>query len=94
MKLVKKKKNKKFNYKPRHYQYDGEGSPFAIKHKFDHFRITVGDNKGLKNKFSTVKQDLKIKSDRNTKLRLWIIIVILTLIFLYIIDFDISIFSL
>lgn len=94
MKLLRKKKNKKFNYQPRHYEYDGEGSPFAMRHKFDHFRTTVGEDKGLKNKFLKIKQDLKVQTDRNTRLRLLIILTILILIFLYLIDFDLSIFQL
>lgn len=92
MGVLGKRKNKKFNYKPRHYDYDKEGSPFAIENRFDKFRTTIGDNKGLRGKFKTALSDLKTKSDKNVRLRLWIIIAILLLLFLYIIDFDLSIF--
>jgi len=84
------RKNKKFNYKPRYY--NGEESPYTIKHRFDEFRTTVGDNRGLKGKFKTAWADLQTKSDKNVRLRLWIIIAILVLIFLLIIEFDLSIF--
>lgn len=92
MGILGKRKNKKFNYKPRHYEYDGEGSPFTIENRFDRFRTTVGENRNLKGKFKVALSDLKTKSDRDVRLRLWVIIVILVLIFLFIIDFDLSIF--
>ncbi|MEM0518811.1 MULTISPECIES: riboflavin synthase subunit beta [Aequorivita] len=92
MGLISKRKNKKYSYKPRHYEYDGDGSPFSMGHKFDEFRTTVGDNKGLKGKFITAWADLRQSSDRNANRRLLIIISILVLLFLFIIDFDLSIF--
>lgn len=92
MGIIGKRKNKKFNYKPRHYDYEGEGSPFTIENRFDKFRTTVGDSKGLKGKFKTAWSDLKTKSDKNVRIRIWIISGILLLVFLFIIDFDLSIF--
>lgn len=92
MGLIGKRKNKKFNYKPRHFEHDGEGSPFSIEHKFDKFRSTVGDNKSLKSKFKTAWGEFREASDKNTRMRLLIIIGILLLIFLFIIEFDLSIF--
>lgn len=92
MSIIGKRKNKKFNYRPRYYEQDGDGSPFEIEHKFDKFRTTVGDNKNLKGKFSTAWQDLRRSSDRSTSRRLLFIIAILILIFLFIIEFDLSIF--
>ncbi len=92
MGLIGKRKNKKYSYKPRHYEFDGEGSPFTMGHKFDEFRTTVGDNKGLKGKFKTAWADLRQSSDRNANRRLIVIIAILILLFLFIIEFDLSIF--
>lgn len=92
MGLIGKRKNKKFNYQPRHFEHDGEGSPFSIEHKFDKFRSTVGDNKSLKGKFQTAWGEFRDTSDKNTRLRLLIIIGVLLLIFLFIIEFDLSIF--
>ena len=92
MGLISKRKNKKYSYKPRHYEFDGEGSPFSMGHKFDEFRTTVGDNKGLKGKFKTAWADLRQSSDRNANRRLIVIIAILVLLFLFIIEFDLSIF--
>ena len=85
-----KRTNKKFDYQPRFYE--GEGSPFKIEHKLDQFRTTTGKNKGIKGKFSDAFDDLK-NSDRSVNKTLFYIIAILVLIFLYIIDFDLSIFQ-
>lgn len=85
-----KRTNKKFEYKPRFYQ--GEGNPYEVKHKFDQFRTTVGKNKGLKAKFINAYEELKESRGKGVNKTLVAIIAILTLIFLYIIDFDLSIF--
>ena len=83
-----KRTNKKFDYKPQYYK--GEGNPYKITHKFDEFRTTVGENKGLKAKFVGAIEEAKtIKSLNKT---IVIIAAILFLIFAYIIDFDFSIF--
>lgn len=87
---LKLKKNKTFNYSPRYYK--GEGNPYKIEHKLDKFRSTANTRRGLKNKFSSAMDDLKVEGDRNLKLRFWIIVGILVLLFLFVIDFDLSIF--
>lgn len=93
MGILKTRKNKKFSYTPRYYDNKGEeGSPFEIKHKFDEYRKTVGDNKGLKAKFVDALDDLKNNQDQEVNKRLIIIIAVLVLIFLFIIEFDLSIF--
>ena len=94
MGILKTRKNKKFDYTPRYFDDKGEGNPFQIEHKFDKFRTTVGENKGLKGKFVHAWNDLRESSNRDSSRRLLIIFAILILIFLFIIDFDLSIFSL
>ena len=85
------RKNKKFDYTPRYYK--GDGSPFELKHKFDDYRKTVGSNKGLKTKFNNAIEDYKYTDDeQGANRRVLIIIGVLILIFLLIIDFDLSIF--
>ena len=92
MGLFKLRKNKKFSYTPRHFDDKGEGNPFEIKHKFDDFRKTVGSNNGLKTKINNALDDLKSNPDYAANRRIIIIIGILILVFLFIIDFDLSIF--
>lgn len=84
-----KRTNKKFDYQPRYYK--GEGSPFKIEHKLDKFRTTAGKNKGLKSKFSEAINELKNEGKGANKTIIYIVL-ILVFAFLYIIDFDLSIF--
>ncbi|SDH88754.1 riboflavin synthase subunit beta [Winogradskyella thalassocola] len=90
MGLMKMKKNRKYNYKPRFYK--GEGSPFELKHKFDEHRTTVSPAKGIKGKIDAAISDYKYNPDENVSKRVIIIIAILVLLFLFIIGFDLSIF--
>ncbi|GGG99740.1 hypothetical protein GCM10011416_17680 [Polaribacter pacificus] len=87
-----KRTNKKFDYKPRFYK--GEGNPYEIGHKFDEFRTTVGKSKGIKSTFKNAIEDLKNPElqDRNVTLTTAVIIGVLFLIFLFFIEFDLSIF--
>ena len=84
--------NKKFEYTPRFYKV--EGNPYKIEHKFDKFRKTVGKNKGLKSKFTNAVEELKVPQSKNSIKIILIIVTALILVFLYTIDFDLSIFSL
>ncbi|SDL42072.1 riboflavin synthase subunit beta [Kriegella aquimaris] len=91
-KFTKLRKNKSFNYSPRYYDDKGEGSPYKLEHRFDKFRSTAHTTRGLKNKINNAVDDMKVVGDRNLKIRMLVIIAVLVLIFLYIIDFELSIF--
>jgi len=90
MGLMKMKKNRKYNYKPRFYK--GEGSPFELKHKFDEHRTTVSPAKGIKGKIDAAVNDYRHNPDENVNKRVIIIVAILVVLFLFIIGFDLSIF--
>ncbi|WP_179006031.1 riboflavin synthase subunit beta [Winogradskyella forsetii] len=90
MGLMKLKKNRKYNYKPRFYK--GDGSPFELKHKFDDQRTTVNPAKGIKGKLNAAIDDYNHNPDTNVNRRVLIIIAILVFLFLFIIGFDLSIF--
>lgn len=92
MGLIKPRKNKKYGYEPRYFDNDGEGNPFHMEQKFDKFRTTIGSKGGLKSKFSAAWGDFKSTSDKKSNRRVLLIISILILIFLFIIEFDLSIF--
>lgn len=89
MGLLKTRKNKRYNYTPRYYK--GEGSPYELKHKFDEYRKTVNPPKGIKGKFNAAVEDYNNR-DESVNKRVLIIVGVLILIFLFIIDFDLSIF--
>ena len=88
MGLFKLKKNKRFNYEPRFYK--GSSNPFEIKHKFDEHRVTI-EKTNLKTTFKTALNDLK-KKDQKSRNIIFVIAVVLSFIFLWIIDFDLTIF--
>ncbi|WP_124979783.1 riboflavin synthase subunit beta [Nonlabens xiamenensis] len=91
MGILSRRKNKKYDYQPRYYNNETGDKPFQIKHKFDDHRTTVS-TVGLKGKFNNAMNDLKQGSDAVVKKRIYIIIAILVLVFLWLIDFDLSIF--
>jgi hypothetical protein len=84
-----KRSNKKFEYKPRFYK--GEGSPYKIEHKLDKYRKTAGKNKNLKSKLTDAISELR-DSEKGVNRTIIYIILVLVLFFLFIIDFDLSIF--
>lgn len=92
MSVFKPRKNKRYNYTPRYYNDKGEGNPFEIKHKFDDYRKTVGGRVGFKTKVNNALDELKEEPDKAANKRILIIVAVLVLIFLYFIDFDLSIF--
>lgn len=90
MRFFKPLQNKSYNYKPRYYK--GEGSPYEVKRKFNEFRVNDAKNAGFKQRFVNALTDYKTNPDKKANRRVLMIVAILVLIFLYIIDFDLSIF--
>jgi hypothetical protein len=86
------RKNKKYDYQPRFYNDQGQGSPFKIEHKLDRYRTTADGPGGLKSRWSRALGDLRQKGDRNQQYRFLIILAVLVLLALYILDFDLSVF--
>ncbi|MDC7995549.1 riboflavin synthase subunit beta [Altibacter sp. HG106] len=93
MGLISRRKNKKFSYEPRYYKSDKEGSPFQMEHKFDAYRKTVGSSGNLKSKFKSAFQELREGNNRKSNRLILFIAALLVFLFLYIIDFDLSIFT-
>lgn len=92
MGFLKRRKNKKFSYNPRYYDDKGKGNPYEFEQRFDRYRKTTLDNKGLITKFKMAWAEVRDSSDRrSSRTTLWVILV-LVLLFLFIIDFDLSIF--
>ncbi|MEX6626022.1 riboflavin synthase subunit beta [Tenacibaculum pacificus] len=85
-----KKENKKFDYKPTYYK--GEGNPYQVKHKFDKYRTTVGKSKGLKGKFTMAINEFKNSENGGFNSTIIILVAFFILLFLFFIDFDLSIF--
>ncbi|SHI66263.1 riboflavin synthase subunit beta [Aquimarina spongiae] len=93
MGIFKTRKNKKFSYTPRYWDDKGEGSPYQIGHKFDEYRSTIGKTGNLKDRFKNAWNELRHESDRKINRRVLVIFMILLFVFLFLIDFDLSIFT-
>ncbi|MGB5983128.1 MAG: riboflavin synthase subunit beta [Nonlabens sp.] len=92
MGILHRRKNKKFDYEPRYFKSSDGSKPFEIKHKFDDHRSTV-QKTNLKGKFNNAIDDYRRGSDAVVKNRIYLIVAILVLLFLWLIDFDLSIFT-
>lgn len=88
-----KRKNKKYDYKPRYYTSDKEGSPFKMGNRFDEYRSTIGSTGGFKKRFNTAWDDLQDSKGKGVNKTILFVILILVFLFLWVIDFDLSIFS-
>lgn len=91
-KITRLRRNRTYDYHPRYYDDKGKGNPYKMAPKFDEYRSTLSNQRGLKNKFNNVLEDTRREGDRNVKIRLAIIVAALILVFLFVIDFDLSIF--
>ncbi len=92
MGFMKLRKNKRYSYTPRYYKNEGEGSPFEIKHKFDDYRTSVGENKNMKQKFTSAWDEFKNSPDKAVNRRVLFISIILAFLILWFFDFNLSIF--
>lgn len=89
-----KRTNKKFDYKPRYYKSDKEGSPFKMEGRFDAHRKTLTYGGGIKKRFSTAWDELQESKKNGYNKTIIIIAGVLIFLFLWLIDFDLSIFAL
>ena len=91
--LFKLKKNRRFNYTPRYFKGKDQGNIYDFDSKFSKYRDTFNKN-DLGHQWNEARLKMRIRSNRGLSIRLLIIISVLLLAFLYIIDFDFSIFTL
>lgn len=86
------RKNKRFNYTPRYYDGKEAGNVYHIESRFVKHREGLNAN-DFGGHWKEARKASRHRGNREVSLRLLIIIAILTLIFLYFIDFDLSIFT-
>jgi ABC-type multidrug transport system fused ATPase/permease subunit len=91
-KITRLRRNRRYDYSPRYFDDKGKGNPYKLEPKFDKFRSTLSNQRGLKNKITNAVEDTRRAGDRSLKIRMAIILAVLVFIFLYIIDFDLTIF--
>ncbi|MBW2961153.1 riboflavin synthase subunit beta [Mesonia aestuariivivens] len=92
MGVLKTRKNKQFNYSPRYFDDKGEGNPYKIGSKFDQYRKTIDSPGGIVTRFKSAWSEFQDKSDRQSSRTIMIIVALFVVLFLFIIDFDLSIF--
>ena len=90
--LFKLKKNRRFNYTPRYYDGKELGNPYDFDSKFSKYRDTYNQN-DFGQQWKDTRLKMRTRSNRGISNRLVIIILILVLAFLYVIDFDLSLFK-
>ena len=88
--LLKLKKSQVY-YTPRYFKGKEQGNLYDFDSKFSKYRDTYNKN-DLAHQWKEARLKMRIRSNRGLSLRLFVIIFSLLLIFLYIIDFDFSIF--
>ena len=90
--LLKLRKNTRYNYTPRYYSGKNGGNPYDFDSKFSKYRNTYNQN-DYGHQWQEARIKMRSRSNRGISSRLVTIIIMLILAFLYIIDFDLSIFS-
>ena len=90
--LFKLRKNRRFNYTPRYYIGKDGGNIYDFDSKFSKYRDTYNKN-DFGQQWQEARQQMRTRSNRGLSARLLFIIIALLLAFLYVIDFDLTIFT-
>ncbi|PID70130.1 MAG: hypothetical protein CR985_02980 [Flavobacteriales bacterium] len=85
-------RNSRFHYTPRYYDGVEEGNIYKFKSKYSKEDTDINYN-DFRGHWEEARLDSRNRGNAGISLRLLLIIAVLTLIFLYIIDFDLSIFQ-
>ncbi|NQY06980.1 MAG: hypothetical protein HRT68_12540 [Flavobacteriaceae bacterium] len=85
-------RNKRFNYTPRYLETKDLGSPYDFDSKIKRYRETTNAN-DFGQQWKEARDASRTRKNRGTSRMLIYIILILTLIALYFLDFDLSIFQ-
>ncbi len=84
-------KNRRYNYTPRYYNGKEIGNIYDFDSKFSKYRDTYNAN-DIGKKWQEARLENRNRNNRSISPLLIFIIALLTLIFLFMIDFDLSIF--
>ncbi|MBT7481080.1 MAG: hypothetical protein HN677_01645 [Flavobacteriales bacterium] len=91
--LFKLNKNRRYNYTPRYYRGKEEGNLYEFDSRFSKYRNTFNSN-DFGNQWQDARVQMRTKKNRSISLRLLLIILGLVFVCLYVLDFDLSIFTL
>ena len=90
--LYKSKKNTRYNYTPRYYKGKDTGNIYDFDSKFNKYKNTT-NSIDFGAQWADARSSSRTRGNREINKRVIYIIIVLVLIFLWIIDFDLSIFS-
>ena len=90
--LFKLKKNRRYNYTPRYYSGKEGENLYDFDSKFSKYRDAYNQN-DFGQQWQEARLKMRTRNNRGISTRLVIIILILVLAFLYVIDFDLSLFK-
>lgn len=87
-----KKRNNRYNYTPRYYKGKDTGSVHSFGSVFNKYRETSNAN-DFGSQWADARARSRHRGNRGINKTVLLIIAVLVLLFLWIIDFDLSIFS-
>ena len=91
--LIKKlKTNNRFNYTPRYYRGKEGMDPKEHATRFDMYADTYNQN-DISGQWNEMRKKYRNRSNSGFNKTVWMIIAILVFLFLWLIDFDLSIFT-
>ncbi|QED37404.1 hypothetical protein FK178_06575 [Antarcticibacterium arcticum] len=90
--FLKLRKNSRYNYTPRYYKGKDSGNLYEFDSKFNKYRNTTNAI-DFGSQWADARNSSRNRGNRELNKRVIIIILILVLIVLWILDFDLSIFS-
>jgi hypothetical protein len=90
--LFKLKNNRRYNYTPRYYKGKEEGNLYEFDSKFTKYRDTYNSN-DFGQQWKEARFQMRTRTNRSISFRLLFIILVLVFVSLYILDFDVSIFT-
>ena len=90
--LGKLRKNSRYNYTPRYYKGKEEGNIYSFESKFNKYKNAT-NSIDFGSQWADARTSSRNRGNREINKRVIYIIILLILAFLWIIDFDLSIFS-
>lgn len=92
IKTFKLRKNARYNYTPRYYKGKDEGNIYDFESRFQKFKDTPNKS-DFGSHWAQAREESRHRGNRSLNKNVILIAIILILIFLWIIDFDLSIFT-
>ena len=90
--LFKLRKIRRYNYTPRYYKGKVEGNIYEFDSKFSKYRNNFNSN-DFGQQWKEARIQMRTRKNRSISIRLIIIVLILVFLSLYILEFDLNIFT-